>query len=331
MSLESGARSLEPALTVAVGIYSPSIWTLPVEYVDQLRARFPGVRFIQAHSHAELGDAIAGAEVAFSSLVREDVYARAAKLRWVHSSAAGVGGTLFPALVESDVVLTNSRGVQSAAIAEHILAMALAWRRGIHTAVRRQTQGIWAQDELTSLAPPPLEETRVLIVGMGSIGQQTAALFRALGMQVDGVRRSARDGQAGAAQLPDLLPDADIVAITLPHTPETNRLFDGAMLARMKPGSLLVNIGRGRIIDEAALIEGLRKGRPGAAALDVFAREPLSSGSPLWAMENVIVSPHVAGFGARFWQSVVDLFASNLERWRRGDPLENVVDKRRGY
>lgn len=322
--------SPEP-LIVAVGIYSPSIWTLPAEYVDQLRARFPDVQFVQAGTHDELADAIAGAEVAFSSLVREDVYARARKLRWIHSSAAGVGGTLFPALVESDVVLTNSRGVQSASIAEHIVAMALAWRRGLHVAVRRQTHGVWAQDELTSLAPTPLGKTRVLIVGMGSIGEATAALFRGIGMHVEGVRRRPRDGQPGVERLPDLLPRADIVAITLPHTPETNRLFDAAMLARMKPGSLLVNIGRGRIIDEAALIEGLKAGRPGAAALDVFEREPLAAGSPLWGMENVIVSPHVAGFGADFWQSVVDLFARNLERWRSGQPLENVVDKRLGY
>ncbi|HUF24526.1 MAG TPA: D-2-hydroxyacid dehydrogenase [Vicinamibacterales bacterium] len=318
-------------MIVAVGIYSPSIWTLPAEHVDRLRARFPDVQFVEARTHAELADAIEDAEVAFSSLVREDVYARAQKLRWIHSSAAGVGGTLFPALVESDVVLTNSRGIQSASIAEHILAMVLAWRRGIHVAVRRQTQGTWAQDELTSLAPTPLGETRVLIVGMGSIGEATAALFRGLGMQVEGVRRRARDGQPGAESLPDLLPRADIVAITLPHTPETNRLFDAAMLARMKPGSLLVNIGRGRLIDEAALIEGLKAGRPGAAALDVFEREPLSPGSSLWGMENVIVSPHVAGFGADFWQSVVDLFARNLDRWRSGQPLENVVDKRLGY
>lgn len=318
-------------LIVAVGIYSPSIWTLPAEFVDQLRARFPDVEFVQARSHDEFADAIAGAEVAFSSLVREDVYARAGKLRWIHSSAAGVGGTLFPALVESDVILTNSRGIQSASIAEHIVAMALAWRRGVHVAVRRQTQGVWAQDELTSLAPASLGETRVLIVGMGSIGEATAALLRGIGMQVEGVRRRARDGQAGAESLPHLLPRADIVAITLPHTRETHRLFDAAMLARMKAGSLLVNIGRGRIIDEAALIDGLTAGRPGAAALDVFEREPLSPDSPLWGMENVIVSPHVAGFGADFWQNVVDLFSRNLERWRSGRGLENVVDKRLEY
>jgi phosphoglycerate dehydrogenase-like enzyme len=103
------------------------------------------------------------------------------------------------------------------------------------------------------------------------------------------------------------------------------------MLARMKQGSLLVNVGRGRIVDENALVEALQQGRPGAAALDVFEREPLPRDSPLWDMNNVIVTPHVAGFGARFWENTVELFARNLERWRRGEPLENVVDKQRGY
>jgi phosphoglycerate dehydrogenase-like enzyme len=269
--------------------------------------------------------------VAFSSLIRESVFARARKLQWIHSSAAGVGGTLFPALVESPVVLTNSRGIQSASIAEHALAMILAWRRGLHIAIRRQEQKVWSQDELATLAAPAFAETAALIVGMGSIGLETARLLAALGMRVEGVRREARAGIPGVESLPQLLPASDIVIITVPHTKQTDRLFDREMLARMKPGALLINTGRGRIVDEAALIEGLKQGRPGAAALDVFEHEPLAKDSPLWEMENVIVSPHIAGFGARFWQDTVDLFARNFERWRKGEPLENIVDKRLGY
>lgn len=321
----------EPALTVAVGIFSTPVWTLDAAYVDQLRARFPDVRFIQAFNHADFGDALEHADAAFSSMVREETFARARRLRWIHSSAAGVGATLFPALIESGVTLTNSRGVQSASIAEHILAVVLAWRRRLPDAVRRQMSRTWAQDELSAIAAPPLRDTRVLIVGMGSIGREAAALLERVGMRVRGVGRQARDGMPGADSLPDLLPDADVVLITAPHTPQTEHLFDGAMLARMKPGSLLVNVGRGRIIDEVALIEALRGGTPGAAALDVFDREPLAASSPLWEMENVIVTPHVAGFGSGFWEGVVQLFASNLERWRAGQPLENVVDKKQGY
>jgi phosphoglycerate dehydrogenase-like enzyme len=319
------------SLHVAVGIFSSPVWTLKPEYVDDLRRRFPDVRFSQAFSAPELDSIIADADVAFSSMVRESTFTHARKLRWIHSSAAGVGATLFPALIDSDVVLTNSRGVQSGSLAEHLLAVSLAWRRGIHTAVRRQVEGRWSQDGFAGLNAPPLADTRVLIVGMGSIGRQAAALFEALGMHVDGIGRQPRDGRAGVESLPSLLPVADITVITAPHTPETERLFDRDMLARMKPGSLLVNVGRGRIIDESALVEALALGRPGGAALDVFEREPLPSDSPLWTMENVIVTPHVAGFGWRFWEGLVDLFAANLERWRAGRPLENVVDKQRGY
>ena len=318
-------------MKVAVGIFSTPVWTLAPHYVDDLRRRFPDVEFAQAFSAPELESIIADADVAFSSMIRDSTFACASKLRWIHSSAAGVGASMFPALVDSDVVLTNSRGVQSASIAEHVLAVALAWRRGIHTAVRSQARKMWTQDALAGLNAPPFAETRVLIVGMGSIGRQAAVMFEALGMRVDGLGRLPREGRAGVASLPSLLPEADITVITAPHTPETEHLFDRGMLARMKAGSLLVNVGRGRVIDERALIDALEAGRPGGAALDVFDHEPLSADSPLWDMENVIITPHVAGFGARFWEGLVDLFAANLDRWRAGLPLENVVDKRRGY
>lgn len=320
-----------PDLTVAVGIFSAPVWTIDTAHVETLRRRFPDVRFLEARSHDELGDAIAEADVAFSSMVRAHTFARARKLRWIHSSAAGVGATLFPALVDSDVVLTNSRGVQAPAMAEHILAVVLAWRRRLHAALRRQTAGIWAQDELSMSEARPLGETRALVVGFGSTGRETARLLSAIGMTVDAVARTARDGIHAVSELPGLLPAADLVIVTAPHTSETDRLFDADMLARMKPGALLVNVGRGRIIDQTALVAALEAGRPGGAALDVFEREPLPPESPLWRMEQVMVTPHVSGFSAGFWTGLVDLFARNLERWRRGEPLENVVDKTRGY
>lgn len=318
-------------LTVAVGIFSTPVWTIRAEHVDALRARFPDVTFLHASSHDELAGALEQADVAFSSMVREAAFPRARKLRWIHSSAAGVGATLFPALVSSDIVLTNSRGVQAGSIAEHVLALMLAWRRGLHTAMRRQLDRRWAADELSNIASGPLSGTRVLVVGAGSIGRGVQQLCSALGMPVTAMRRTSRDGMPGVHQLPAALPDHDVVVITAPHTPETDRLFDAPMLARMRQGSLLVNVGRGRIVDEAALIQGLQQGRPGAAALDVFEKEPLAPDSPLWAMDNVIITPHVAGFNAQYWEGLVDLFARNLERWRAGQPLENVVDKNRGY
>lgn len=316
---------------IAVGIYGPPAWTLHPRHVEGLRRRFPGIDFVHTNSDDELKEALRDSDATFSSVVRQDAFHGATRLRWIHASSAGVGATLFRDLIESDVVLTNSRGVMSRWIAEHILAVALAWQRGLHTSVRRQAQGVWAQDEIAEWQRPALHETRALIVGLGSIGGETARLLRAAGMHVEGIGRTRRGDRPGVESLPDLLPSADVVAITAPHTKATTRLFDRAMLARMKEGSLIVNVGRGKIIDEAALVEALRQGRPGGAALDVFEHEPLAAGSPLWSMENVIITPHVAGFGYRFWESMVELFARNLERYLKGEPLENVVDKRAGY
>lgn len=330
MSREPSTERRGP-ITVAVGIYGPPSWTLDAGHVDALRRRFPDIRFIHANSDDELRDALGDADVTFSSVVRPDAFAGATRLRWIHASSAGIGSTLFPALIESDVVLTNSRGVMSRWIAEHVLAVSLAWLRGMHLAIRRQAGGVWAQDEIAAWQRPPLAATRALIVGMGSIGTETARLMERAGMQTEGVGRRAREGRHGVERLPDLLPGADIVAITAPHTEETHHLFGREMLARMKAGSLLVNVGRGKLVDEAALIDALRQRRPGGAALDVFEHEPLAPDSPLWTMENVILTPHVAGFGHRFWEAMVELFARNLERWLKGEPLENVVDKTRGY
>ncbi|MDQ3069245.1 MAG: hypothetical protein M3R55_05895, partial [Acidobacteriota bacterium] len=194
------------SLTVVVAIFAARVWTLDSSFVDTLRRRFPSVTFIEARTHEALEAALPLADIAFSSVVRERHFAHAHKLRWIHSSAAGVGALLFPSLVESGVVVTNSRGVQSSSIAEHILAAVFAWRRGLHTAMRRQVRREWAQDELSAVRPARLADTRALVVGMGSIGRQAAAMLDALGLPVTGVGRRAREGQAGIDSLPALLP-----------------------------------------------------------------------------------------------------------------------------
>lgn len=318
-------------MKVAVGIYGPKAWTIDRTYVDRLRATFPLVEFVQANSDAELAEALRDADVTFSSVVREDAFRGAKNLKWIHASAAGVGATLFPALVESDVILTNSKGVMPEWMADHVLSVILAWQRGLHVALRRQTERVWAQDEIAAWQRPSLSDTRVLVVGQGSIGTRVMEKCGALGMMTTGITRRGGFGTGPMEVLPEGLPEHDVVVITVPHTKETNRLFDRGMLARMLPGSLLVNVARGKIVDEAALIEGLRAGRPGCAALDVFEHEPLDPASPLWTMENVILTPHTAGFGHGFWDGLVRCFSDNLERWLVGRPLENIVDKRAGY
>lgn len=317
-------------MKISVGIYGPPAWTLPARYVEGLRRRFPDIEFVHANSDEELKQALRGSDATFSSVVRPDAFEQARTLRWIHASSAGIGSMLYPSLVESDVVLTNSRGIMSEWIAEHVLSVILAWQRGLHLAVRRQTERVWAQVEIADWQRP-VRDTRVLIVGYGSIGRSIADKCGLMGMMFTPMRRRTGHRMASLEQLPVELPEHDVVVLSVPHTRETHGFFNREMIARMNPGSLLINVGRGKLVDEAALIDGLRQGRPGGAALDVFEHEPLADDSPLWSMDNVIITPHVAGFGHGFWEAMVDLFARNLERWLTGDPLENVVDKRRGY
>lgn len=317
-------------MKIPVGIYGPPSWTIHAKHIDRLRRRFPDIEFVHAHDDSELKQALRDADATFSSVVREDAFREARKLRWIHASSAGIGSMLFPSLLESDVVLTNSRGVMSEWIAEHVLSVILAWQRGLHLAVRRQTERVWAQDEIAGWQRP-VRGTRVLIVGYGSIGQSVAEKCASLGMSFTPMRRRTGHRMASLEQLPAELPEHDVVVLAVPHTRETHQCFNSEMLARMKPGSLLVNVGRGKLVDEPALVNGLKQGRPGSAALDVFEHEPLATDSPLWSMENVILTPHVAGFGHGFWEAMVDLFARNLARYLKGEPLENVVDKHAGY
>lgn len=324
-------------MRVLVAIYSHTpAWTIPAARVDDLRARFPGIEFRHAGDHDSMVRLMAGAEIAFSSVLAPEAFAAADRLAWVHSPAAGVGRLLFPALVESPVVLTNSRGMNASAVAEHTFAMLLALVRRLPVAVRAQQDGRWAQDDLSGL--PMLAGRTLGIVGLGAIGTALASLGRAFGMRVIATRRTAGgpcppevDRVLASTDLDQLLAAADVVVVAAPLTRETRDLIGASEFARMKPGGYFVNIARGKLVRERDLVAALESGHLGGAALDVFEREPLESSNPLWTLPNVVITPHVAGFRSDYWEAAVDLFADNLGRFRRGDPLRNVVDKRRGY
>jgi phosphoglycerate dehydrogenase-like enzyme len=276
------------------------------------------------------------AEVAFTSRLTERALAAAPVLRWVHSPAAGVGSMLFPAMQASPVVLSNSRGMNAVAVAEHALMLMLAAVRRLPTAVRAQSERRWAANELSGL--PSLCGRTLLVVGLGAIGREVARMASGLGMRVLGTRRETGDpvpeGVAearGPSALPALLPAADLVVLAAPLTAETRGMIGAAELARMKPSAWLVNVARGRLIDERALIEALERGMIAGAALDVFEREPLPDASPLWSMPNVLITPHVAGFRDDYWAAATELFAANLRRYRSGETVANIVDKQSGY
>ena len=252
---------------------------------------------------------------------------------WVHVAAAGVDPLLFPALVDNPHVrLTNSRGVYDGAIAEYVLGLVLALAKDFPGTWEHQRRREWRPRDSERIAG-----RTALVWGTGPIGRAVARMLRAVGMRVTGAGRTARENDPdlgtvhAGASLRTALADADYVVLAAPLTPDTRCMVDAGVLGAMKPGARLVNIGRGGLVDEEALIRHLADGRLAGAALDVFAQEPLAAASPLWDMPGVIVSPHTAGEVTGWRTDLADLFLDNLERRARGRPLHNVVDKGRGY
>jgi phosphoglycerate dehydrogenase-like enzyme len=285
---------------------------------------------------AALAAALPGSDVLFAWRPRgamlSKAWQHAADLRWIQSVSAGVDTLLFPELVRSHVVVTNARGVFDDAIAEYVVGVILLFSKGLGAVLEAQRRREWLHRETERL-----EHKRVLVAGTGTIGRAIARSCAAMGMQARGVGRTARPGDDefgrvfAAADLAEAAGWADYVVNALPATAETRRLFDAAVFAAMSPGARFINVGRGSTVDEGALVSALEQGRIGGAALDVFEEEPLPTDSPLWAMPNVVVSPHMAGDFAGWRESVVELLVGNLERYLTGRPLQNVVDKERGY
>jgi phosphoglycerate dehydrogenase-like enzyme len=289
---------------------------------------------------SEALSAIRGAEIYFGlGLPRELLLAgiEAHRLRWIHTGAAGVASLLHPELVANDIVLTNSAGIHAGPIAETVLAMMLHFARGLDRAVRAQQQSTWAADvfESSDGAVRELAGATLGIVGYGGIGRALARRARALDMRVIALRRSAAEDDVaemvtGDDALEQLLGRSDMVALTVPATPETRGMIGAPELARMRPGAVLINVARGSIVQEAALVDSLRSGRL-RAALDVFATEPLPPESPLWRMRNVLITPHVSATSPRYWEREGELISDNLGRYLAGRELRNVVDIAAGY
>ena len=301
----------------------------------------PGVELVRDHvdlrfaaDAAGAARELAGAQVvlAWRSELLEPAWPNATELRWVQSPWAGVESLLFRALVESEVVVTNARGVFDAAVAEWVLASVLYFAKDLGGVAARQRERRWEPREVELVSG-----RRLLVVGPGSIGRQVARAARSLGMQVRAVGRRARTGDPvfgsviGIDDLHDALAWADVVVNVLPGTRATQHVFDGAAFAAMRPGTRFVNVGRGSAVDEAALEAALRDGTVGAAALDVTEVEPLPTTSPLWRLPNVLLSPHSGAAFGGWREAVVERFIENLDRFLRGAPLRGVVDKRAGF
>jgi D-2-hydroxyacid dehydrogenase (NADP+) len=273
-------------------------------------------------------------EIAFGHFPPEAIAAAAPPLEWVQLPSAGVDGYLTDGLVASGVTLTSVRGMAGAAGAEHILGLMLMFNRGLKYFYDRQRERRW--DERLDLALTLAGQT-LGVVGLGGMGSALAERAKALGMRVLAIKREPGERPPYVDELhgPDglhaVLAVSDHVALTLPITDETRNLVDRAALARAKPGAYLYNIGRGELIDDEALVDALRSGRLAGAGLDVFREEPLPPESPYWDLDNVLITPHLGGDTPFDRDHIVELFLANLERYRDGRSLLNVVDPARGY
>lgn len=271
-----------------------------------------------------LSDCISGAEIVlgwnFKSNEFQEAWKNADELKWIFWAGAGVDPLLFPELVESDVVLTNCRGVFDRSMAEYVLGLIIAFGKHFPESGRLQSQRIWRHRLSEQLLGK-----EALIVGVGSIGREIARVLNAFGLKVRGVGRRHREDQDfgviyASSELNTRLSSADFVVVVCPSTPESRGMFGATQFQAMKDSARLVNVARGDILDEAALLVALHDGTIAGAALDVFTEEPLPEDSPFWDLDNVIVSPHMSA-----------AFLENLKRYRIGEPMLNVIDKRAGF
>ena len=325
-------------MNIVVGVISPApAWVMPRSFVDQLRRDFPQHTFLDAWDRDALRRVLPEADAAFTPFVDRDAFASASRLRWVQSPAVGVGSLMFPELLASPVVITSARGIRARSIAEHVLGVTIALARRLPAARRAQAAHRGVQDEVETEARA-LQGQRMGLVGLGAIGLELVKIAAPFGFRISAIRRRAGgpppDGVEAVwtpDRLPDLLSQSDVVVLAAPHTPETKRLIGRPQLDQIKHGALLVNVARGRLVDDEAVVDALGDGRLGGAALDVFTREPLDPSSPYWDLPNVIVTPHTSGAMKDYWTPLVALFADNLRRFEKGEPLLNVVDKVAGY
>ncbi len=259
----------------------------------------------------------------------QDAWPHAGSLQWLHAASLGVDGLLFDDVVASDVVVTNTRGVFEAPIAEYVIGLLLIWTKDLVRTLAFQREREWHYRATEMLAG-----RRVTIIGAGGIAVALSQRLRALGVRVDVVGRTSRPdpvlGHVSSLEDADeVLGAAEFVVLALPLTAGTRDLIDERQLSRLSPGVRVVNVGRGAVVDEDALLAALRSGRVAGAALDVFQREPLPPEHPFWTTEGVIVSPHMSGDVTGWEDAVVRGFIDNLGRWRAGAPLRDVVDKER--
>jgi phosphoglycerate dehydrogenase-like enzyme len=316
------------------------LWVAPEWFSDRLREEFPQLNVVRLTTADGIERELSETEIAFTSALKPEQFPLARKLRWIHSPSAAVHQFLSPEFVNSDVILTNAREVHGAVVAEQVIAMIFAVAKRIPEAVRFQQQRVWGQEAIWEKdnGPREIAGATLGLVGLGSIGRNVAKHATALDMKVIAVRQREDATRPDAvhrvlppSKLNEMLAAADYIVLAAPVTPATRHVIGREQLARMKSGAYLINVGRGSLVDEAALLEALRQHRIGGAALDVFDQEPLPADSPFWELDNLLITPHTAGMTAKLWERHYALFSENLRRYLSRQPLLALVDKRAGY
>ena len=315
------------------------LWQIPAWFSERLRRDFSQLEVVHLPNYDRVTEEIADADIAIAWSLRGEQIKAARRLRWIHSTATAVHHLMTPELLASDIVVTNARDVHGSVVAEHAIALAFALAKRLPQSVRYQQQKHWAQRDLWDEQPRPreLNGATMTIVGLGAIGAPLARLAKSLGMRVVGVREHPERGSEvadavyGFEKLDEALSAGDFIVLAVPVTPKTRHLMNAERLARLKPDAYLINVGRGVLVDEAALLDALRAKSFGGAALDVTTNEPLPPESPLWEMGNVLITPHIAGLTEKMWERHYQHYTENLRRFLEGQPLLWVVDKGKGY
>ena len=307
--------------------------SIDAESLERLRSVSPEIEVIVAKTSEEAVIEVADADAVYGggTLAREILLA-GKKLRWVQMRGAGVDASLYPEMVESDVVLTNTSGAYDIPIADHVFAMILCLSRGLNMFIRHQMEGVWKGAPVLELAKQTLT-----IIGLGSIGLAVAQRAHGFDMRILAVDMMAVNKPEYVERvekpekLHELLPESDFIAVCCPLTQKTHKLIGEAEFQKMKPTAYLINPARGKIIDQSAMIRALSEKRIAGAGLDVFEQEPLPADSPLWKMPNVIITTHSAGASPSTGDRITDITCENLRRFSAGEPLINVVDKGTGF
>ncbi len=314
-------------------------WNAPAWFPERLQQELPQFSVVNLPDYTRVDEEIVDAEIVIAWSIRPEQITAAKKLRWIHSPAAAVHLLIFPELVNRDIILTNAREVHGPVVAEHVIALIFALAKKIPGSALLQEKHVWGQQILWDETPRIREVAGATLgmIGLGSIGRPVVKSAKALGMRVMAVREHPEKGSDGAdeifapAQIDLVFRQSDYIVLAAPVTASTKATANAERLALMKQDACLINVGRGQLIDEAALAAALFDRKIGGAALDVFPKEPLAADSPLWDVPNLLITPHTAALTDKLWERHYAVFSENLRRYLVGQTLLALVDKRKGY